>query len=133
MAAKLKAFTDAYAAVMAAAVQDSGVAAVLSKQDRTGECTTDANETGMSFAGAQAMLTKHPRVGSIYAAQGISPRELVIWSKPAVMFVFASQPQAAAAALGELSPAQQAFARDNTAGIERLTKVITSAMKQGQR
>jgi hypothetical protein len=130
-AAKLKAFTDATAAAVAAAEQDPALAAVLGKGKETFQCRVDDNETRMSFAGAQAMMTKYPRLGGIYAAQGISARDLVIWGDLAVLFAFASQPQFAAAAAGELSPAQQAFVRDNKAGIERLMKVLAAGMKKG--
>ena len=127
------AYTDAFAAMVAAAAQDPAVAAVLSKEDETGQCVANANEKNLSFAGAQTLLTKYPRLGSIFSSQGISARELVIWGKLAPLFAVASQPQFAAAAQGLLSPAQLAFARDNKAGIESLMKVLAGAKKAGQR
>lgn len=51
----------------------------------SGTSLTDANQTCTSWAGAQAMLTKDPRLGSNDAAQGISARGLVIWGTLALV------------------------------------------------
>jgi hypothetical protein len=147
-AAKLKALTDAYESLAATLAKDPALAALLDKDDDSGMCRTGP-VTQPSFAGMQQTFSKVPQMGSIFGKQGITARELVIWSQLSVLMGMAIGPDPAAAAKDptppaiqaamrtaardQLSPAQQAFARDSSAGLRRLLQVQQAAEKAGQR
>jgi hypothetical protein len=134
-AAKMKALTEAYEALAVLVAKDRGLAATLEDDKKTGGCRVDGS-TQPSIAGMQRMFSKLPQVGSVFSSRGIAPREVVIWALLSLHLVALAGPDPSAApkvemppamleamraaAKEELSPAQQAFARDNGAGLRRL-------------
>ncbi len=132
-AAKMQALTEAVTALTAAAAKDPALAAMLANKDASGMCSVDDNLSMQSVAGIQAEFDKNPRLAAFYTSRGINARELASWGTLSLKLAFASVPEMAAAAKKEMTPAQQAFARDNAAGVQKLVAAMTAMSKVERR
>jgi hypothetical protein len=122
--AQLKAYVDATVELQAAAKRDPTLAAALDDEKEALACRMDAQTSALGPVGAQALFGKLPQVAKVYGAHGVSARELGLWSFVMLPLVMSIDPQFGAYARQALSSQQVAFAKQNTAELQRFMKAV---------